>query len=77
MTTDDKTTQTAADMMIDLLVDRWGVRHIFGIPGDGINPIMEALRRRRDDIQFVQTRHEESAAFVAVGYAKFSGRLGV
>ena len=69
--------KTAADLMVDLLVDKWGVRHIFGLPGDGINGIMEALRKRRSDVQFIQTRHEEAAALAAVGYAKFSGKLGV
>jgi pyruvate dehydrogenase (quinone) len=63
--------------MIDLLVDRWGVKHVFGIPGDGVNAIVEALRKRREDVQFIQMRHEEAAAFAAVGYAKFTGRLGV
>lgn len=67
---------TAADVMIETLVD-WGVDTIFGIPGDGINGIMEALRSRQDQIRFVQTRHEEAAAFMACGYAKFTGRLGV
>lgn len=52
--------QTAADVLVDTLVD-WGVEIVFGIPGDGINGIMEALRKRRDEIRFVQTRHEESA----------------
>ena len=66
----------AADVLIDTLID-WGVEVIFGLPGDGINGIMEALRKRRDRIRFVQTRHEESAAFMACGYAKFTGRLGV
>jgi pyruvate dehydrogenase (quinone) len=69
--------KTAAEMMLDLLVDRWGVRHVFGLAGDGVNGIMEALRKRRDDVQFIGVRHEEAAAFAAVGYAKFSGRLGV
>ena len=69
--------KTSADLLIDLLVDKWGVRHIFGLPGDGINGIMDALRKRKDDVQFVGVRHEEAAAFAAVGYAKFSGRLGV
>lgn len=69
--------KTAADAMVELLVDRWGVRHIFGMPGDGINALVEALRKRQKDVQFIQTRHEEVAAFAAVGYAKFSGRLGV
>ncbi len=69
--------KTSADLLIELLVDKWGVKHIFGLPGDGINGIMEALRKRKGDVQFIQTRHEEAAAFAAVGYAKFSGRLGV
>lgn len=69
--------KTAAEMLVELLVDRWGVRHVFGLAGDGINGIMEALRKRRDDVQFIGVRHEESAALAAVGYAKFSGRLGV
>src|SRR6202022_494657 len=67
---------TAADVLINGLLD-WGVDTVFGIPGDGINGIMEALRQRQDDIRFIQVRHEESAAFMACGYAKFSGRLGV
>jgi thiamine pyrophosphate-dependent acetolactate synthase large subunit-like protein len=50
---------------------------VFGLPGDGINGLMESLRKRADCIQFVQVRHEESAAFAACGYAKFTGRLGV
>src|SRR5215204_7434526 len=68
--------QTAADILVEVLQD-WGVDTIFGLPGDGINGIMEALRKRRDTIRFVQVRHEESAAFMACGYAKFTGRLGV
>jgi pyruvate dehydrogenase (quinone) len=67
---------TAADILIDTIYD-WGVEVIFGIPGDGINGIMEALRRRQDKILFVQVRHEESAAFMACAYAKFTGKLGV
>jgi pyruvate dehydrogenase (quinone) len=68
--------ETAADLLIDTLHD-WGVEVVFGMPGDGINGIMEALRKRQDDIEFIQVRHEESAAFMACGYAKFTGRLGV
>jgi pyruvate dehydrogenase (quinone) len=67
---------TAADVLIDTLQD-WGVQVIFGLPGDGINGIMEALRRRRESIRFVQVRHEEAAAFMACGYAKYTGKLGV
>lgn len=67
---------TAADLLFESLQD-WGVEIIFGLPGDGINGIMEALRRRQDKIRFVQTRHEEAAAFMACGYAKYTGKLGV
>lgn len=67
---------TAADILIDSLRD-WGVEIIFGLPGDGINGIMEALRRRQKEIRFVQVRHEEAAAFMACGYAKYTGKLGV
>jgi pyruvate dehydrogenase (quinone) len=68
--------QTAADILVDTL-HNWGVEVIFGLPGDGINGIMESLRKRQDDIRFVPVRHEESAAFMAAGYAKWTGRLGV
>ena len=68
--------ETAADILIDRLIG-WGVHEIFGLPGDGINGIMEALRKREDDIRFIHVRHEESAAFMACAYAKYTGRLGV
>jgi pyruvate dehydrogenase (quinone)/pyruvate oxidase len=68
--------QKAADILVEVLMD-WGVEVIFGIPGDGINGIMEALRTRQDKIRFIQTRHEEAAAFMACGYAKYTGKLGV
>jgi pyruvate dehydrogenase (quinone) len=67
---------TAADVLIESLID-WDVEVIFGLPGDGINGIMEALRTRQDKVRFVQCRHEESAAFMACAYAKFTGKLGV
>lgn len=67
---------TAADILVESLID-WGVDVVFGMPGDGINGIMESLRTRQDKIRFIQVRHEEAAAFMAVGYAKFTGRLGV
>jgi pyruvate dehydrogenase (quinone) len=69
-------TTTAGDVLIEVLLE-WGVEVIFGLPGDGINGIMEALRKRQEDIRFVQVRHEESAAFMACGYAKYTGKLGV
>jgi pyruvate dehydrogenase (quinone)/pyruvate decarboxylase len=65
-----------SDILVDTLV-AWGATHVFGIVGDGINPIIEALRKRRDRIKFVGVRHEEAAAFMASGMAKHSGRLGV
>jgi pyruvate dehydrogenase (quinone) len=68
--------QTAAEKMVETLT-RWGVDVIFGLPGDGINGIIEALRKSQDKIRFIQVRHEEAAAFMACGYAKFTGKLGV
>ncbi|MDQ6673977.1 MAG: thiamine pyrophosphate-binding protein [Chloroflexota bacterium] len=67
---------TAADVLVNRLI-AWDVDTIFGLPGDGINGIMEALRTRQDQIRFIHVRHEEAAAFMACGYAKFTGRLGV
>lgn len=55
----------------------WGVDTIFGLPGDGINGVFEALRKNREHIRFTHVWHEESAAFMACAYAKFTGRLGV
>src|SRR5262245_39873635 len=68
--------RTTADVLVDRLID-WEVGVVFGLPGDGINGIMEALRTRRDRISFFQVRHEEAAAFMACGYAKYTGKLGV
>src|SRR5689334_3322506 len=68
--------KTVADLLIERLIN-WGVDTIFGFPGDGVNGIFEALRTHQDKLKFVQVRHEEAAAFAAVGYAKFTGKLGV
>src|ERR1041384_4184185 len=68
--------RTAAAVVVDK-IPAWGVNVVFGIPGDGVNGITEALRKRKDDIRFIQVRHEEAAAFMACGYAKYSGKLGV
>ncbi len=66
-----------SDFVLDRLV-RWGVRHVYGYPGDGINGLMGAFNRRKDgELRFIQARHEEMAAFMACGHAKFSGRVGV
>src|SRR5437773_1356609 len=67
--------KTAADILIEGIID-WGVDTVFGLPGDGINGIMEALRQRQDRVRFIQVRHEEAAAFMACGYAKYTGKLG-
>jgi len=64
-----------ADIIVEGLIN-WGVEVIFGLPGDGINGVMEALRRRKDKIKFILVRHEESAAFMACAYAKYTGKLG-
>ena len=67
---------TASDLLVERLMD-WGVDTIFGLPGDGINGFMEALRTRHDKLRYVHVRHEEAGAMAAVGYAKFTGKLGV
>jgi len=67
---------TGGDILIETIID-WGVEVIFGLPGDGINGIIEALRTRQDKIRLIQVRHEEAAAFMACAYAKYTGRLGV
>lgn len=68
--------QTVSDFIVQRL-HQWGVRHLFGYPGDGINGVFGALQRAEGKIGFVQARHEEMAAFMASAYAKFSGQLGV
>ncbi|HTT89134.1 MAG TPA: thiamine pyrophosphate-dependent enzyme [Acidimicrobiales bacterium] len=66
----------ASEDLINRLAD-WGVDTVFGLPGDGINGLMEGLRRCSDRVQFLLVQHEEAAAFMACGYAKATGRLGV
>jgi pyruvate dehydrogenase (quinone) len=68
-------TRTASDVLIDT-IHAWGVDVVFGFPGDGINGVIEALRKRQDKVRFIQVRHEEAAAFMACSYAKHTGRLG-
>jgi pyruvate dehydrogenase (quinone) len=67
---------TVADFLLERL-RAWDVRHVFAYAGDGINGILAAWGRAENDPQFIQARHEEMAAFEAVGYAKFTGRVGV
>ena len=66
----------ASDVLVERLL-AWGVDTIFGLPGDGINGVFEALRKRKEKIRFIHVRHEEAAAFMACAYGKFTGRLGV
>jgi pyruvate dehydrogenase (quinone) len=79
---DDKTSdqksevETTSDILVKKLIE-WEVKFVFGIIGDGINPIVEALRKHKQKIKFITVRHEEAAAFMACGYAKFTGKLGV
>ncbi|MCM3686571.1 thiamine pyrophosphate-requiring protein [Kocuria rosea] len=64
----------------DGIVDRlraWGVHRVFGYAGDGVDPILAALDRARQDVEFVSARHEEAAAFMATGHAKYTGEVGV
>jgi pyruvate dehydrogenase (quinone) len=68
--------KTVSDQILERLHE-WGVRRIFGYPGDGINGLMGAFERIGDKMQFIQTRHEELAAFMACAHAKFTGEVGV
>jgi len=68
--------QQVSDFIVQRLIS-WGVKRIFGYPGDGINGVMGALNRAKDKIDFIQTRHEEMAAFMACAHAKFTGEVGV
>ncbi len=70
------TAKIGADLLVERLIE-WGVDTIFGLPGDGINGLMEGLRKHKQQIRYIHVRHEEVAAMAAVGYAKFTGRLGV
>jgi glyoxylate carboligase len=66
----------ASDVLVERLME-WGVDTIFGLPGDGIDGVFEALRKHKDRTRFIHVRHEESAALMACAYAKFTGRIGV
>jgi pyruvate dehydrogenase (quinone) len=66
----------ASDVLVERLIT-WGVDTIFGLPGDGINGVFEALRTQKEKIRLIHVRHEEAAALMACAYAKFTGRLGV
>src|SRR4051794_37016277 len=68
--------KTAGEALVDLLIE-WGVDHIYGMPGDSINSVIEPLRKARDKIKFIQVRHEEAGALAAAAYAKLTGKLGV
>jgi pyruvate dehydrogenase (quinone) len=65
--------RTASDQLVERLIE-WGIDTVFGLPGDGINGVMEALRTHQDQIQFIHVRHEETAALAACAYGKFTGR---
>ncbi|MGZ5907550.1 MAG: thiamine pyrophosphate-binding protein, partial [Reyranella sp.] len=68
--------KTVGDFVLERL-RQWGVRRLFGYPGDGINGLVSALGRREDALDFVQVRHEEEAAFMTCGHARFTGEVGV
>lgn len=71
---------SSSDNTSDILIDKliaWKVEIIFSLVGDGVNPIFEALRKRKQEIRLITVRHEEAAAFMASGYAKCTGKLGV
>jgi pyruvate dehydrogenase (quinone) len=68
--------QIASEALVERLAD-WGVDTVFGLPGDGINGIMEGFRRHQDRVKFVLVHHEEAAAFMATAHAKATGQIGV
>jgi pyruvate dehydrogenase (quinone) len=74
--TPTETDLNTADILVETLI-AWQVEFVFGIVGDGINSIIEALRKQQNRIRFIAVRHEEAAAFMASGYAKHTGKLGV
>src|SRR6202167_3906828 len=65
----------ASDILIET-IHAWGVDVVFGLAGDGVNGVVEALRKRRDKIRFIQVRQEEAGAFMACAYAKHTAKLG-
>lgn len=67
---------TAGEKLVDLLME-WGIDHIYGMPGDSINSIIEPLRKAKDKLKFIQVRHEEAGALAAAAYAKLTGKIGV
>src|ERR671936_1320082 len=69
-------TETASDFLIRRITE-WGLKRIYGYPGDGINGIIGAIERAGDAINYVQVRHEEMAAFMACAHAKFTGEVGI
>lgn len=69
-------TDNTSDIIVDKLI-AWNVELVFALVGDGVNPVFEALRKRQDQLRIITVRHEEAAAFMASGYAKATGRLGV
>ncbi|WP_119303772.1 thiamine pyrophosphate-dependent enzyme [Dongia deserti] len=73
--TSQPTPKTASHILLDVL-EQWGIDTIYGLPGDGINGIMEALRQRQDRIRFILARNEEGAAFMACAHAKWTCKLG-
>jgi pyruvate dehydrogenase (quinone) len=70
-------TETVADHLLDRLATQWGVKRIYGYPGDGINGIIGAFGRGGNRPEFIQVRHEEMAALMACAHAKFTGEVGV
>ena len=71
-----RTAETVSEAIVERLI-AWGVRRIYGFPGDGINGVLGALRRAQDRIDFIQLAHEELAGMAACAHAKFTGELGV
>src|SRR3954452_5016820 len=68
--------KTVSDLLLERLM-QWGVDTIFGLPGDGVNGFVEALRKKQKQVRYIHVRHEEIGALAAVAYAKVTGKIGV
>src|SRR6201994_1215702 len=69
--------KTTGQFVLERLADEWGIRRVYGYPGDGINGIIGGFHHVGDRIEFTQVRHEEIASFAACAHAKFTGEVGV
>ncbi|WP_257612209.1 thiamine pyrophosphate-binding protein, partial [Oenococcus oeni] len=70
------TSKKGSDLLVNVLTD-WGIKEVYGLPGDSVDTTVDALRRQKDKIKFIQVRHEEVASLAASASAKYTGKIGV